>query len=269
MTKYRGFLDRTGDNDLLSLSFSGTQSLLDWLGWESVEANLVRLGRSAPSRHDGQSRHYLEKYPRYRVDGALIGDEKEWDFAFATEMLIFDLLRMIPAGNKVTVGQFNGLQMICQECAAVPLESLAMRINEAAAKLPDGADYALLAPDFCQSVAADLSMPVFYSDWGLWGDEQLVDAYLMTRAVGDQCIMWGQYRNTRKITGTQGYATDGGFALCSCKRELLDYQRRVHMWLQLACIAPQLQTRFRIPPPYTPPKRGCTFGELGCQDWLP
>ena len=258
MTKYRGFLDRSGDDDLLSLSFAGTQPLLDWIGWESVESDLVRFGRSGPSRHDGWTSHYTERDKRFRLDGRAIKDEAEWDYVFATETLIIDLLFAIPSGNAVTVGQFDGLQMICQDCLTIPRESLATEINKVVAKLPDRADYALLAPGFCQSVAADLSMPVFYNDWGLWIDEQqLVDAYLLTRVAGDQRTMWGQYQDTHKMTGDRGFATDGGFALCSCKRELLDYQRRVHMWLQLVCTAPELQIRFRIPapPPYTPPKR--------------
>ena len=263
MTKYRGFLDRSGDDDLLSLSFAGTQPLLDWLGWESVEGDLVRFGRLGPSRHDGRTSRYTETYPRFRLDGKLVSDEAEWDYVFATEILIIDLLRVIPSGNSITVGQFNGLQMICQECLTVPLESLATNINDKIAKLPDEADYALLAPNFCQSAMADLSMPVFYSDWGLWGDEQLTDAYLMTKAVGDQRTMWGQYRDTRKMADGSGYATDCGFSLCSCKRELIDYQRRIHMWLQLACTAPELQTRFRIPPPITPPKEGLHVWGVG------
>jgi hypothetical protein len=52
---------------------------------------------------------YCAAQPRYRLDGSLIEDVREWDVRVATEILIQSLQRLVVTGNAATGGQFDGL----------------------------------------------------------------------------------------------------------------------------------------------------------------
>jgi len=52
---------------------------------------------------------YCQNQPRYRLDGSLITDVREWDIRIATEVLMQSLKRLIITGNSATAGQFDGL----------------------------------------------------------------------------------------------------------------------------------------------------------------
>lgn len=75
--------------------------------------DFARLRRESPTRDitkDGL--RYCEIQPRYRLDGSLITDQREYDFRLATEVLLQDLKPMIVDGNKNTAGQFDGLELL-------------------------------------------------------------------------------------------------------------------------------------------------------------
>lgn len=55
---------------------------------------------------------YCVNSPRLRIDGSVVGTNREWDMINATEILLQDLLRMVINGQKVTPGMFNGLQYL-------------------------------------------------------------------------------------------------------------------------------------------------------------
>lgn len=70
-----------------------------------------RLRRETPPRsddHDGLMYH--EKIDLHRIDGTLIGDEKEYDMFVCTSVLIQDLHRQLIVGNSSNAGEFDGLE---------------------------------------------------------------------------------------------------------------------------------------------------------------
>lgn len=152
--------DACGDNDLMSLSFTGVNPFLDWLGWqptdvyrlvreyilfnraakvlpggtasagwladpcadpnsietefcELVLSGFARLRRMGPTRDITKTAlNYCETSPRYRIDGSVITDDREYDLARAVEVLIQDLAGMVINGAASTPGQFDGLENI-------------------------------------------------------------------------------------------------------------------------------------------------------------
>jgi hypothetical protein len=72
-----------------------------------------RLRRHGPVRDITYNDvRYCERQPRYRLDGSLVDDDREFDAIVAGEVLLQDLRRMIITGNNATAGQFDGLQQI-------------------------------------------------------------------------------------------------------------------------------------------------------------
>lgn len=69
-----------------------------------------RLRASSPTRDITMNEvQYCAAQPRYRLDGTLIRDVREWDIRVATEVLVQSLNRLVVTGNSATGGQFDGL----------------------------------------------------------------------------------------------------------------------------------------------------------------
>jgi len=84
-----------------------------WGGCDFELRDFARLRRHGPVRdvtYTGVK--YCDLQPRYRLDGSVITDDREFDMRIVTEVLIQDLARMIITGNAATPGQFNGLQQL-------------------------------------------------------------------------------------------------------------------------------------------------------------
>jgi hypothetical protein len=72
-----------------------------------------RLRRVGPVRDITKTGlNYCEVSPRYRIDGTLINDDREYDVARAVEALIQDLAQMVVDGNEDTSGQTDGLENV-------------------------------------------------------------------------------------------------------------------------------------------------------------
>lgn len=69
-----------------------------------------RYGRMGPTREILKPTRYCETDPRYRIDGSVITDEREWDLRFIFDVVMQDLYRHVITGNGSTPGQFDGLQ---------------------------------------------------------------------------------------------------------------------------------------------------------------
>lgn len=72
-----------------------------------------RLRRAGPTRDITFSGvRYCESQPRYRVDGSMISNDREYDMRAATEVILQDLKRMVVGGSSLTGGQFDGLERL-------------------------------------------------------------------------------------------------------------------------------------------------------------
>lgn len=88
---------------------SGTE----WGECDFVLTDFARLRRVGPTRDVTEvDMKYCEAQPRYRLDGAQIVNDKEYDMRVAGEVLLQDLRRMIITGNAATGGQFDGLEQL-------------------------------------------------------------------------------------------------------------------------------------------------------------
>lgn len=80
---------------------------------EFLLENFARLRRGAPIRDvTKMGMRLCEAQPRYRLDGSLVADEREFNEILVTEVLLQDLKKMIITGNATTAGQFDGLQRL-------------------------------------------------------------------------------------------------------------------------------------------------------------
>jgi hypothetical protein len=71
-----------------------------------------RFGREAPVRDLTQNKEiYCATQPRYRLDGTLINDTREFNMLMATAVIIQDLRREVITGTR-SGGGFNGLQVL-------------------------------------------------------------------------------------------------------------------------------------------------------------
>lgn len=146
------------NEDIVAMSFQGTEPFLDWLGWELTQVCNVEYGyidwiRPAQSEgsptpgyladpcSDGNGVEFgvctfrlsdfgrlrrvgpvrdvtmtgvslCERYPRWRLGGQRITDEREWSLRLAMEAILQDLKRMVVSGNAATAGQFSGLNTL-------------------------------------------------------------------------------------------------------------------------------------------------------------
>jgi len=70
-----------------------------------------RLRREGPVRDVTMNAvSYCETQPRYRLDGTVINDDREFDARVVAEVLLQDLRRQVVIGNAATGGQFSGLE---------------------------------------------------------------------------------------------------------------------------------------------------------------
>lgn len=78
---------------------------------ELVIQGFSRLRRAGPVRDITKTGlNYCETSPRYRIDGSLVNDDREYDIARAVEVIIQDLAAMVIDGDHDTDGQFDGLE---------------------------------------------------------------------------------------------------------------------------------------------------------------
>lgn len=84
--------------------------------WDTCDFTLhdfARLRRMGPVRDLTKTDiQYTWNQPRYRLDGSLIGNDREFDARLAMEVLLQDLRRMVIEGNSATPGQFDGLEQL-------------------------------------------------------------------------------------------------------------------------------------------------------------
>lgn len=86
---------------------------VEWGKCEFELNDFARLRRQGPVRDATEaSMRLCENQPRYRLDGRVITDDREYDMRLATEVILQDLKRMLITGNKATPGQFDGLQRL-------------------------------------------------------------------------------------------------------------------------------------------------------------
>lgn len=80
-----------------------------------------RLRRAGPVRDVTMSRVRLcENYPRFRIGGQQITDEREWSLMMAVESMLQDYKRMVITGNAATPGQFSGLNTLISSAYTDP-----------------------------------------------------------------------------------------------------------------------------------------------------
>lgn len=80
-----------------------------------------RLRRSGPVRDVTMTGvHYCQNYPRWRLGGQQITDEREWSIMMAMESLLQDYKRMVITGNAATPGQFSGLNTLISSAYTDP-----------------------------------------------------------------------------------------------------------------------------------------------------
>ena len=73
--------------------------------------DFARLRREGPVRDVTMNDvRYCERQPRYRLDGSMITDDREFDARLIAEVQLQDLRRMVITGNATTSGQFSGLE---------------------------------------------------------------------------------------------------------------------------------------------------------------
>jgi hypothetical protein len=85
----------------------------EWGKCDFTLEDFARLRRKGPVRDVTEvDMKYCEAQPRYRVDGTMIMNDKEYDMVVAGEVLLQDLRRMIVTGNATTGGQFDGLEQL-------------------------------------------------------------------------------------------------------------------------------------------------------------
>lgn len=94
----------------------GDANSIDWGTCDFVLTDFARLRRKTPARDLTKLgvRQCITS-PRYRLDGAPINDDDEWDMRVVMEVQLGDLKRMIVNGNIATPGQFSGLEVLVQD----------------------------------------------------------------------------------------------------------------------------------------------------------
>lgn len=75
--------------------------------------DFARLRRAGPTRDiTFTGVRYCDAQPRYRIDGSIINNDREYDMRAATEVVLQDLKRMVVNGSSLTGGQFDGLERL-------------------------------------------------------------------------------------------------------------------------------------------------------------
>jgi len=82
---------------------------VEWGRCDFLLEDFGRLRRDSPVRDVTENALKLcAAQPRYRLDGSLILDDREYDLRLATEVLLQDLKRLVMTGNSAIPGQFDG-----------------------------------------------------------------------------------------------------------------------------------------------------------------
>lgn len=116
----RNFIDRYLPSEGIASSRAG------WVGDACADPNSVdwatvafriedfgRLRRSAPVQDvTRNSMRLCEAQPRYRLDGSLITDDREYNAVMVAEVMAQDLNLMLINGDASTAGQFDGLEQL-------------------------------------------------------------------------------------------------------------------------------------------------------------
>jgi len=72
-----------------------------------------RIRRQGPVRDVTMNDvRYCERQPRYRLDGTMITDDREYDAVVVSEIVLQDLRRYVITGNATTAGLFDGLERL-------------------------------------------------------------------------------------------------------------------------------------------------------------
>jgi len=91
----------------------GDANGVEWGTCDFQLTDFGRLRRRGPVRDITKNDvRYCERQPRYRLDGSLVTDDREFDARVAGEVLLQDLRRLVITGNAGTGGQFDGLQQL-------------------------------------------------------------------------------------------------------------------------------------------------------------
>jgi hypothetical protein len=86
---------------------------VEWGKCDFTLEDFGRIRREGPTRDVTRNDvRYCERQPRYRLDGTLVTDDREYDARVITEVIIQDLRKMVITGNATTAGQFDGLQRL-------------------------------------------------------------------------------------------------------------------------------------------------------------
>lgn len=86
---------------------------VEWDHCDFTLQDFARLRREGPVRDITKlDLKYCELQPRYRLDGTMITDDREYDMRLITEVQLQDLKQMVIDGNASTAGQFSGLQQL-------------------------------------------------------------------------------------------------------------------------------------------------------------
>lgn len=94
----------------------GDANSVDWGTCDFVLTDFGRLRRKSPTRDLTRvGLRLCETQPRYRLDGAPIRDDDEYDMRIVTEVQLGDLRRMVVTGNNATPGQFDGLEALVND----------------------------------------------------------------------------------------------------------------------------------------------------------
>jgi len=85
----------------------------EWGECDFTLEDFGRVRRHGPVRditmHDVR---YCERQPRYRLDGSMINDDREYDARVISEVVLQDLRNLTITGNAATGGQWDGLQQL-------------------------------------------------------------------------------------------------------------------------------------------------------------
>jgi hypothetical protein len=86
---------------------------VEWGKCDFTLEDFGRIRRHGPTRDVTENdERYCERQPRYRLDGTVITDDREYDARVISEVMLQDLRRYVVIGNAMTAGLFDGLQRL-------------------------------------------------------------------------------------------------------------------------------------------------------------
>lgn len=86
---------------------------VEWGECDFTLYDFGRVRRHGPVRDiTANAMRYCDKQPRYRLDGTVISDDREYDAKTVAETLLQDIRRYTITGNAATDGLYDGLQQL-------------------------------------------------------------------------------------------------------------------------------------------------------------